>query len=198
MHYFRRSKLFGITVLMVILNGCATFSIDRVEEHVKKSLLDASVTQGVSIVSEGTTFVTQDGLTFAAASITGVDKIPPTQYSKGVDVGFAYLEFPGKLKTAGFFTLRVYADVREIGEVSGRMDFIDQQGRVAVKVAGTADVFSLTVPAVAPFQGNVITSSIFFDEKMELGAQLEVDSWCSNGLHWDSSEFPDDWEFALL
>ncbi len=71
-------------------------------------------------------------------------------------------------------------------------------GCVAVKLAGAADVFSLTVPTVAPFQGNVITSRIFFDEKMELGAQLKVDSWCSNGLHWDSSEFPGDWEFAIF
>ncbi len=177
--------------------SCCFSKIGESISDIQTALVRASKSAGVSIVTDYITSVSQAGVTFVAASIEGVEKIPSTAYGDGVDVGFAYYSSKSCDIPEGFYTLRIRAKVECIGEVDSPMEFLDRNGRVVATSRGKMDVFSLTVPENPPFVGNIITAKLQFDEDMkprELGLALQptllVDTWCSNGNHRIS--FPDE------
>jgi hypothetical protein len=90
--------------------------------------------------------ITQGTETFSAAPAAGWENIPPTAMRNGATIGFAYFSTEDRKIPKGYYTLKAYADVKEVGVVAARVQLIARNGRVVAEIPAQADVFSLTVP----------------------------------------------------
>ena len=90
--------------------------------------------------------ITQGKETFSAAPAAGWENIPPTAMRNGVTIGFAYFSTEDPKIPKGYYTLKAYADVKEVGTVAARVQLIARNGKVVAEIPAQADVFSLTVP----------------------------------------------------
>lgn len=184
--------IFYTIVLTMLLFGChkqvgidvekENFdnAIDNAIMNTRKALVLASREAGISIVTDCMATVSQAGLTFVSASIEGVESIPTTAYKDGVDVGFAYYSNTSDRIPTGFYTIRIRADVEQLGEVESQIEFVARDGRVVARSYAIMDVFSLTVPEDPPFVGNVINPRIQLAEKTKDG-MLAMYTRCPNG-----------------
>lgn len=187
--------IFYTIVLTMLLFGCQRQvgidvekenfdnAIDTAIMDTRKALVLASREAGISIVTDCMATVSQAGLTFVSASIEGVDNIPPTAYKDGVDVGFAYYSNTKSDRIpTGFYTIRISADVEQLGEVESQIEFVARDGRVVARTHAIMNVFSLTVPENPPFVVNVINPriQIQLDEKTKAG-KLAFSFECPNG-----------------
>jgi hypothetical protein len=90
--------------------------------------------------------ITQGTETFSAAPAAGWENIPPTAMRNGVTIGFAYFSTEDPKIPKGYYTLKAFADVKEVGTVAARVQLIARNGKVVTEIPAQADVFSLTVP----------------------------------------------------
>lgn len=90
--------------------------------------------------------ITQGTETFSAAPAAGWENIPPTAMRNGVTIGFAYFSTEDPKIPKGYYTLKAYGDVKEVGTVAARVQLIARNGKVVAEIPAQADVFSLTVP----------------------------------------------------
>ena len=90
--------------------------------------------------------ITQGKETFSAAPAAGWENIPPTAMRNGVTIGFAYFSTEDPKIPRGYYTLKAFADVKEVGTVAARVQLIARNGKVVTEIPAQADVFSLTVP----------------------------------------------------
>lgn len=105
--------------------------------------------------SEAATVLRADS-TVAIAPVREFDMTPATELRTGVDVAFAYIDVPSPTVPAGYYTVRVTADVTEVGETRGTAELVDARGRVSHELAARVDVRSLTLPDPRPFAHTAI------------------------------------------
>jgi hypothetical protein len=90
--------------------------------------------------------ITHGTETFSAAPAAGWENIPPIAMRNGVTMGFAYFSTEDPKIPKGYYTLKAFADVKEVGTVAARVQLIARNGKVVAEIPAQADVFSLTVP----------------------------------------------------
>ena len=144
-------------------------------ESANDQLLTASKAAGVNVHAEELFTVSRGSETVTTAPIVGWEKIPATDLAKGVDFAYGYFSTQEPRVPAGNYTLRATADVRAVGTVKGRVQFVDRQGNVAAEVPADIEVHSLTVPAQAATQRSFVTSTLVVD-------RIYVWHRCPNGV----------------
>ena len=125
-------------------------------EMFRKALDKAATSSKRPINTAEMITVLRDKSTVVMAPLRDFDVSPATELHKGVDSVFAYVDSPDRGIPAGFYTLRVKAHAIEVGEIDGIVEYVDLNGRVALKSGAHIDVHSLTLPDPMPFPHAVI------------------------------------------
>lgn len=186
-------RCFGSYLIAILfLFGTASWTQSQAKtpengfKETRAVLVAAATAAEIRVTNEGMLSISQAGVSFVAASISGVEKIPPTAYAQGVNMAFVYLSGPNNWNLSGYYTVRMRADVMMAGKkVKGEMALVDRNRKVAARFPATFNVTSLTVPTGLTWEGNMITAQIEF-ENMEAGFRrpgLVISFWCTNGLH---------------
>ncbi len=144
-------------------------------ESANDQLITASKAAGVNVHAEEAFTVSRGSETITTAPIAGWEKIPATDLAKGVDFAYGYFSSQEPRIAAGNYTLRATADVRAVGTVKGRVQFVDRGGKVAAEVPADIEVHSLTVPAEAASRRSFVTTTI-------VAERLNLWHRCPNGV----------------
>jgi hypothetical protein len=150
----RRNLLLSLALIAglvapLISAGPAAAQSDPLAEKLARSAEAA----GVPINTEETVTVTAPGVNLATTSIRGFEQVPATDFAKGSDFGYLYLDTPTRELPAGGYKMRVHADADaiQLGQYPGTVDLIDANGKVARTVAADIGTSSLSVPEPLPF-----------------------------------------------
>lgn len=124
----------------------------------QSQLVAAAAGANVPIYSEELLVMVHGDNTFAAAPIQGFENISAAGFSGGVDMAFAYIDFPGSGIPAGNYTLRGRAPGSSIGvgQYAGTIELVDANGDVTATLPAKISTSSATVPSPLPYPRSVI------------------------------------------
>jgi hypothetical protein len=146
-------------------------------------LAEAAKAAGVPINTEETVTLTSPDVNLAASSIQGFEQVPATDFAKGVDFGYIYLDAPRSGLPAGNYKLRAHAAAGDIqvGEYGGTVDLIGADGKVASTLDATIDTSSLTVPNPLPYARTKVGVSLNHQDPAQ--GIIVIHFWylCPNG-----------------
>jgi hypothetical protein len=131
-------------------------------DELKEQVAAAAEERGISIDADGMLTVVREGVTFAAATISGFEQVPARDLPQGVDFGFVYLDAPGSNLETGYYTLRASAaeeDV-QVGRFGGTVELVDERGKVAARLPATVDAHSLDVPDPLPYARTIVGGGV--------------------------------------
>lgn len=177
----KRITQFAVLSLLVI--GCSQAIRQSVYAQTVQSsqLVAASRTAKVRIHRGQFFSMTQGTETFSAAPAAGWERTPPTQLRKGANIGFGYFSLADPRIPAGYYTLRAFADVKDIGTIDAKIQFIDRRGKVAAEIPAQAEIHSLTVPPGAESKPPIITTAALRANPALPVGRIIVCFCCSNG-----------------
>ncbi|MFY9554886.1 MAG: hypothetical protein WAV20_18205 [Blastocatellia bacterium] len=122
-------------------------------------LVSASKLARVKVHSEEVFSIARGTEALAVAPVAGWERIPATQMRNGVNIAFAYFDTKEPKVRRGYYTLKAYANVTEVGTVDARVELIDRSGRVAGEIPAQAEIHSLTVPPEAASRRTFVTTA---------------------------------------
>lgn len=128
----------------------------------KCRLVTAAEEAGIPIYTEELIVLTHGEDSLAAAPIQGFEKIPASAFAGGVDMAYAYINFPESSSIpSGTYLLRGRAaesDIHE-GEYGGTVDLVNADGGVVASLPARIHTFSTTVPDPLPYPRTVLTGA---------------------------------------
>ena len=149
--------LITLTVAAAALTGCrsarpapARTIADATKQwtsETERLLRDEANRLGVPLQTTPMVHYAQWGASFYTAPAAGLEKIAPEEFTRGVNLGVAYVDSPGQSFPAGYYSLRAFADPRQPGDVEGRLQIIDNGGNVAAEVPATLTVDAMQFAA---------------------------------------------------
>jgi hypothetical protein len=127
-----------------------------------EKLASSARTAGVAINTEETVTLTAPGVNLATSSIKGFEQVPATDFAKGADVGYLYLDAKGSGLPAGNYKLRAHADEKaiQVGEYDGTVDLVNEDGKVVQTLKAEIGTSSLSVPDPLPFPRTRVSTSV--------------------------------------
>jgi hypothetical protein len=159
----------SLSLLQFGLLGCRPSESESPTEQ----LLGASKAANVQVHADEVFSISRGKQTFTAAPIVGWEQIPATALPNGVDIAYAY--FATKEVPKGYYKLKAFANPTGVGTVDGKVQLIDQGGKVAAEIPAQVEIHSMTVPEGASSRRtNLMT---FTDEK----GQTIMWARCPNG-----------------
>ena len=152
-----------------------------------KLIRQAGIRLGVPVRTERMVHFAQAGALWFAAPAANLESIPATELPRGVIVGVAYFDLPRQKFPKGFYKIRAFADVKQVGRVKGRVQIINDKGGIVGESPATVEVRSMTVPEGA--RSRLTTVSICTGAACNIegggGTPPIVDFWacqsCPNG-----------------
>lgn len=131
-------------------------------DELRERVAAAAEERGISVDTEGMLTVVREGVTFAAATISGFEQVPARDLPSGVDFGFVFLDAPGSNLATGYYTLRASADEGDIqvGRFGGTVELVDAGGKVVANLPATIDAQSLDVPNPLPYARTVVGGGV--------------------------------------
>jgi hypothetical protein len=146
-------------------------------------LAEAAKVAGVPINTEETVTLTSPDVNLAASSIQGFEQVPATDFPKGVDFGYIYLDAPRSGVPAGYYKLRAHANEKDVqvGEYGGTVDLIGADGKVASTLDATIDTSSLTVPDPLPYPRTKVDTSLTNQDPAQSIIIIHIWYRCPNG-----------------
>lgn len=143
---------------------------------------------GVSVRTERMIHFARAGALWFAAPAANLESIPATELPRGVNLGVAYFDLPGQKFRKGFYKIRVFADVKQVGRFEGKGQLISDKGEIVGEFPAKVEVTSMTVPEGARSQ--LTTVSICTGAACNTGGAVESgvggDYWhcstCPNGF----------------
>lgn len=121
-------------------------------------LLKASRDAAVNVHKEEVFTLSRGTETITAAPIAGWEQIPATALANGVEFAYAYISMEEPRVPAGYYRLKGFARASQPGTVEGRVQLIDQGGRVAAELPSQVEIHTMTVPAEASRSRSFITA----------------------------------------
>lgn len=121
-------------------------------------LVKASKDAGVNVHAEEVFTLSRGGETITGAPIVGWEQIPATAHVNGVEFGYAYIATEEPRIPAGYYRLKGFANPSQVGTVEGRVQLIDQGGRVAAELPSQVEIHSMTVPPEAARSRSFVTA----------------------------------------
>lgn len=123
-----------------------------------EQLVKASKDAGVNIHAEEVFTLSRGGETITGAPIVGWEQIPATAHANGVEIGYAYISSEEPRIPAGYYKLKGFANPSQVGTVEGRVQLIDQGGKVAAELPSQVEIHSMTVPPEAARSRSFVTA----------------------------------------
>lgn len=142
-----------LLVLGVLMVGSLLWAQGRagLKDRLVRNFVAAADQSGRPVRAEETMVIVRKSGTFITAPLRGYERVPATRVTRGVEFAYAYVDAPKSGIPEGNYTLRAVAPEVKLGEISGRVEFVDANGKVAKRVPATLQVKSLTVPNPLPF-----------------------------------------------
>ena len=182
----KRHHLVIIVLVVSCLVGSLLFAggLDgrrNVSSPLQRMLVEAGHDAGVAINPAETYSVVRSRSSFVLAPIRGYENVEAISLPQGVDVAFGYFQSATNRIPAGFYKLRASAPDVRLGKITGTLQFIAQDGSVALEVPARMDVRSLTLPE-RPLTKRTFIESVVVMSALTRNRQRM--SWiiCSNGL----------------
>ena len=163
----RRTLLFAAGVLsisLLLLAGSACqptaspTNATTQNQTPAEQLIKASKDAGVNVHPEEVFTLSRGTETITGAPIVGWEQIPATAHANGVEFGYAYISSEEPRIPAGYYRLKGFANPSQVGTVEGRIQLIDQGGRVAAELPSQVEIHSMTVPAEAARSRSFVTT----------------------------------------
>lgn len=126
---------------------------------VAQQLVLASRKAKVKVHREEVFSISRGTETVAVAPIAGWEQIPATQLRNGVNIAFAYIDTAEPNVPRGYYTLKAYANVTDVGTIDAKVQLINRSGRVASEIPAQAEIHSLTVPPEAASRRTFVTTA---------------------------------------
>ncbi|MBN8226757.1 hypothetical protein JYK02_04460 [Corallococcus macrosporus] len=110
----------------------------------KSKLLEAAKAQGLALNAEQIGTLSSDTGDIVATSIAGFENVPDTEYAKGVDVAFVYIDSADAGVPAGYYRVNVRADPKDmqVGKYKAVASLIDASGKEVAQRATRIETFS--------------------------------------------------------
>ena len=152
----------SFSVLLVGVSSCRQPTSQSPGEQLVKASKDA----GVNVHPEEVFTLSRGGETITAAPIVGWEQIPATALANGVEFGYAYIATEEPRIPAGYYKLKGFAKPSQVGTVEGRVQLIDQGGRVAAELPSQVEIHSMTVPTEAARSRSFVTAVVQGDRNL--------------------------------
>ena len=123
-----------------------------------EQLVKASKDAGVNIHPEEVFTLSRGGETITGAPIAGWEQIPATAHANGVEFAYAYISTEEPRISAGYYKLKGFVQANQVGATEGRIQLIDQGGKVAAELPSQVEIHSLTVPPEAARSRSFVTA----------------------------------------
>lgn len=123
-----------------------------------EQLVKASKDAGVNIHPEEVFTLSRGTETITGAPIAGWEQIPATAHANGVEIGYAFISSEEPRIPAGYYRLKGFVQANQVGRTEGRVQLIDQGGKVATELPSQVEIHSLTVPAEAARSRSFVTA----------------------------------------
>jgi|GEM_PF-2536030 len=187
-----RSKISCVLLTLLTLsfvglagNGCRTASKNEVASSAWTQAQAALLSQagerlGVPVQTGQMVHFAQAGAALSTAPAANLDTIPATELPRGVNVAVAYVDSPGGNVPRGFYTVRAFADARQVGALEGRVQLVDAQGRIASEGPATFEIHSMMIPDRRTIDLTTVSVSSL-RLAGHCNAQFETCYCCTNG-----------------
>ncbi|NOK21619.1 hypothetical protein [Corallococcus carmarthensis] len=115
--------------------------------ELKTELAQGAKEQGLAINEEEIGTLTSEFATVVATNIAGYEKVPATDYAKGVDAAFVYIDSPEAGIPAGHYRVNVRAKPEDIkvGKYKAIASLIDKDGKEVAQRATVIETFPSAV-----------------------------------------------------
>jgi hypothetical protein len=110
---------------------------------------------GIPVQTDRMVYFAQNGATLITAPAANLETIAAASPDRGLYLGVAYVEVPGRRIPDGFYGLRVFPDSQRTGTSEGRVQLVGTDGRVAAEVTAIVEVRS-----IAPTAGRMATQPV--------------------------------------
>ena len=152
----------SISLLLLGISACKQPTSqdpgDRLVKGPGEQLIKASKDAGVNIHPEEVFTLSRGGETITGAPIVGWEQIPATAHANGVEFGYAYIATEEPRIPAGYYRLKGFVKASQVGTAEGRVQLIDQGGRVAAELPSQVEIHSMTVPPEAARARSFVTA----------------------------------------
>ncbi|WP_147445434.1 hypothetical protein [Corallococcus aberystwythensis] len=117
--------------------------------ELKTELVQGAKEQGLAINEEQIGTLTSDQGAVVATNIAGYEKVPASEYEKGVDAAFVYIDSPESGIPAGHYRVNVRANPEDIkvGKYKAIASLIDKDGKEVAQRATVIETFPSAVKA---------------------------------------------------
>jgi len=159
----RRCLILSFALVAGILGSLASARPAAAQiDPLAEKLASSAEAARISINTEETATLTAPGVTLATSSIKGFEQVPATDFAKGADVGYLYLDAKGSGLPAGNYLLRAHADEKaiQVGDYDGTVDLVDADGKVVRTLKADISTSSLSVPDPLPFPRTRVSTSV--------------------------------------
>src|SRR5437763_1827734 len=110
----------------------------------------AGVRLGLPVRTERMAHYAQSGATWYAAAAVNLETIPATELAHGVNAGIAYFDLPGQKFPKGFYKMRAFATVTQVGRFEGKGQLVNEKGEIVAELPATVEVRSMSLPGPTP------------------------------------------------
>lgn len=158
------------------------------------TLIAVGRSRGLDVTAHATMMVGQAGIRFAGGTLRDVELAGAEQLAEGIDFGFFMFEAASGALPSGDYLLRLTAESpKAIGEIDGKAQLIDSDGKVVAEAEGVLEIDALKVDPGETARA-MLMARVDFAEELSPGvttsASLVLGVWCKkNGMHGDGFTF---------
>jgi hypothetical protein len=136
---------FIVTSFILILAACSHRS-RSVTAAQQRALGEAGQRLNLPVRTSHAAYGQAGGASVLTAAALNLEQIPATELRNGIDLGVAYIDAPSTPLPRDYYRVRATADIDGVGQTTGRVAFLDAQGRTAGVAPAAVDVWSMTLP----------------------------------------------------
>jgi hypothetical protein len=153
----------------------------NINPPLQRMLVEAGRDAGAEINTAEIYSLVRNHSAMVVAPLRGYENVEARSLPQGVDVAFGYFQSATNQLPAGFYKLRASAQNVRLGKITGTVQFIAQDGSVALEVPARMEVRSLTLPPRPLKKRTFVETDVVMSGPYTKAA---TDVWfiCSNGL----------------
>lgn len=157
-----RTRLLAIAVGLLLVGSLvwAAQPSERLRDRLVRDFVAEANRAGSPVRADEVLTIVRKSATFITSPLRGYERIPATELARGADFAFAFVDAPKSGIPEGHYKLRAFAPNVRLGEIRGRVEFVNANGIVVKRVPATLRVKSLRVPSPLPFPHTRILGGI--------------------------------------
>jgi len=111
----------------------------------------------VPVRTEQMVHFAQGDASWWVAPAVSLESSQPTELLGGIDIGVGYFALPGQKFPKGFYKIRAFADAKQVGQVKGRVQIVNEKGEITTELPATVEVRSMAVARVSKPQSTMVS-----------------------------------------